>query len=145
MVACRSPAPFNLNVLPCTVTWSGNFTPLISAADAVSAPIARAADQARTITFRTILRVIMIKSPLFVSANVRDKSPPSSRRICCGAALLLLLIASLAGCHRSAADLDWTMGTWHGTRTAANDDQAVPMTVKVDPLANGQIERLQVE
>ena len=35
MVACRKPAPFNFRLFPATMTWSGNFTPLISVADAL--------------------------------------------------------------------------------------------------------------
>jgi hypothetical protein len=61
-------------------------------------------------------------------------------------ALPTLFVLALAGCSKSTkSDLDWTIGTWHGTRTAADDGKAVPMTVKVEALATGQIERLQIE
>src|SRR5256885_10328532 len=63
----------------------------------------------------------MIESPLFVSANPSDKPSLSSSTIYSLAGLLF--IASLAGCHRSTSDLDWAVGTWHGTRTAADDGQ----------------------
>ena len=80
-----------------------------------------------------------------MSRHVRENASSISSTIC----LLMagsLLFASLTGCHRNAnSDLDWTVGTWHGTRTAADDGQAVSMTVKVESLAAGQIERLQVE
>jgi hypothetical protein len=60
--------------------------------------------------------------------------------------IALLLLCSFAACHRSAkSELDWAIGTWHGTRTAADDGKAVAMIVKVEPLGSGQVERLQVE
>ncbi len=40
----------------------------------------------------------------------------------------------------------WTVGTWHGTRTAADDGRTDSMTVRVEPLPSGtgQLECLQV-
>ena len=61
-------------------------------------------------------------------------------------ALVLML---LAACQRSSTtssdELNWAIGTWHGTRRADDDGQDVPMTVRVEHLADGQVERLQVE
>lgn len=59
-----------------------------------------------------------------------------------------LLLALFAGCQRSATpsdELGWAIGTWRGTRRAADDGLDVPMTVRVENLADGQVERLQVE
>jgi hypothetical protein len=42
-------------------------------------------------------------------------------------------------------DLTWALGTWHGSRRAEDDGQSFPMKVRVEPVADGQVERLQVE
>lgn len=42
-------------------------------------------------------------------------------------------------------DLTWALGTWHGTRRAEGDGKSVPMTVRVEEIGGGQVERLQVE
>ena len=42
-------------------------------------------------------------------------------------------------------ELSWAVGDWHGTRTAADDGKANSMVVRVESLATGQVERLQVE
>src|SRR5262249_4846433 len=43
--------------------------------------------------------------------------------------------------------IEWMLGSWRGTRRGADDGRAVPMTVRVEPLAHGrgQIEFLRVE
>jgi hypothetical protein len=62
------------------------------------------------------------------------------------AVALLFLFSLAAGCHKSTKSaLDWSIGTWHGTRTGADDGKAIPMIVKVEELGSGQVERLQVE
>ena len=53
-VICRNPVPFNFSVLPWTVTWSGNFTPLISAAETFFGPAARIAEQISRMHFCAI-------------------------------------------------------------------------------------------
>lgn len=62
--------------------------------------------------------------------------------------IAVLTCAVLAGCHKATApakDLNWAVGTWHGARRAADDGKDLPMTVRVERLGGGQIERLQVE
>jgi hypothetical protein len=62
------------------------------------------------------------------------------------APVVLLLLCSFAACQKSTRSaLDWSTGTWHGTRTGADDGKAVPLTVRVEQLGSGQVERLQVE
>lgn len=59
-----------------------------------------------------------------------------------------LVCVLFAGCHKSTAsseELSWAVGTWHGTRRAAEDGKAVPMTVRIEEVPDGQVERLQVE
>jgi len=59
-----------------------------------------------------------------------------------------LILGALAACHKSIPptdELNWAIGTWHGARRAADDGKDVPMTVRVETVAGGQIERLQVE
>jgi hypothetical protein len=67
------------------------------------------------------------------------------KQVAARAALVLML---LAGCQRSvtsSGELSWAIGTWHGARRAADDEHDVPMTVRVERLTDGQVERLQVE
>jgi hypothetical protein len=61
-----------------------------------------------------------------------------------------LLVAALAACQSAAVDADpmgWTVGTWRGTRRAADGSSAEPMKLRVEPLPSGagQIECLRVE
>lgn len=59
-----------------------------------------------------------------------------------------LICAVLGGCQKSIRppeELNWAIGTWHGTRRAAEDNQRVPMTARVESVPGGQMERLQVE
>jgi len=52
------------------------------------------------------------------------------------------------GCQKSISppdEFNWAIGTWHGTRVAADDGKEVPMTVRVENVSSAQIERLQVE
>ena len=59
-----------------------------------------------------------------------------------------VIFGIINGCQKSSQptnELNWAVGTWHGTRRAEDDGQAIPMTVRVETVAGGQIERLQVE
>lgn len=61
---------------------------------------------------------------------------------------IALVCVLFAGCHRSSSrleELNWAIGTWHGVRRTAEDEKDVPMTVRVEQIPDGQVERLQVE
>lgn len=62
----------------------------------------------------------------------------------------LLALAAGPGCQTAGAvgdPLEWTLGTWRGTRVAADGSAAEPMTLRVERLASGagQVECLRVE
>jgi hypothetical protein len=67
----------------------------------------------------------------------------------CGSIITVaLILVVLAGCQKPihpTEELNWAIGTWHGTRRAADDGRDVPMDVRVETVAGGQIERLQVD
>jgi hypothetical protein len=59
-----------------------------------------------------------------------------------------LIWTVFAGCQKSippTEELNWAIGTWHGKRQAAEDGKNVPMTVRVEQVPGGQVERLQVD
>src|SRR3954466_12240037 len=91
MVACLRPRPFNLSVLPPAVTWSGNFTPLISAADALPT-VNVSAKTLIKVTFRVIIVNLRIceqptlerKSSAVREHSLRSKACDHSVRLCPG-------------------------------------------------------------
>jgi len=73
------------------------------------------------------------------------KENQMKKQIILGVVSALLLSTGCQPSTKTLDELDWALGTWHGSRRAAEDGLDVPMTVRVERLDCGQIERLQVE
>ena len=55
--------------------------------------------------------------------------------------LLISLVVTQPGCDSPSLptnEMSWTIGTWEGTRRAANDGSSESMTVRVESLPDGQ-------
>ena len=87
------------------------------------------------------------------ASGMKQATLPNRRSWSCRRFLSLAMVVLASACQTpprapvkgADREFDWTLGTWHGTRRAADDRPPSKMTMRVEPVLNGAGQILHIE